>query len=60
MRIVIENIEPLELWKLMEDFMKKSDIKFGNKNELIQKWDDYKNELIDKQNKLDKINGVES
>lgn len=58
MRIVIDGIEPLELWKLMENFIKTSDIKFGNKIELVQQWDGYKDEMIEKMNKIDKQNNV--
>jgi len=52
MQIVIEGIEPIELFKLMEGFIKMSDIQFKNKDELIQKWDKYKVEVIEKGKKV--------
>lgn len=48
MRIVIENIKPTELFKLMEELIKPSDIEFGNREELIRKWDEYKKDVIKK------------
>lgn len=47
-RIVIEDIEPGELFLLMEGFIKPSDINFGNREALIAKWDKFKAEVLAK------------
>jgi hypothetical protein len=48
MRIVIENIEPKELYRLMEEHIKPSNLRFGNRDELIKNWDEYKEVVLKK------------
>ena len=48
MRISIEGIDGKDLFLLMEGFIKPSGIKFDNREELLAKWDEYKDQTIER------------